>query len=287
MKATTNRDRNFNRRLNVSGLNLTMTNKTKKRRSPSPVGSTQVAVSGSGEKHFPSSWPIYSLVSTVAVACYINGLNGDFVHDDIPAVTLNKDVLARNPLINVFKNDFWGTPMADLSSHKSYRPLTVLTFRANYQFFTLQPFWFHVTNMTLHVVACVLFTRVSLCVAGFKPPFATLAGLMFAIHPIHTEAPLIWTKHLFACPLSVRICGVVSPLFIAEVIVLSSLSSWWVRMVGQDQGPLPPQLKYLKLSSLNFQNRTGPHGTNDTLGSTTLFLPVNQYLSISTSTFFV
>lgn len=75
------------------------------------------------------SWPMYSLVSSVAVACYVNGLAGDFVHDDIPAVTLNKDVLAANPVGHVFKNDFWGTPMADLASHKSYRPLTVLTFR--------------------------------------------------------------------------------------------------------------------------------------------------------------
>lgn len=80
-------------------------------------------------KKSPSSWPIYSLVSTVAIACYLNGLNGDFVHDDIPAITLNKDVLAVNPISHVFKNDFWGTPMADFASHKSYRPLTILTFR--------------------------------------------------------------------------------------------------------------------------------------------------------------
>ncbi|GJQ73842.1 hypothetical protein Trydic_g18779 [Trypoxylus dichotomus] len=80
-------------------------------------------------KKSPSSWPMYSLVSTVAVACYINGLNGDFVHDDVPAITLNKDVLALSPISHTFKNDFWGTPMADISSHKSYRPLTILTFR--------------------------------------------------------------------------------------------------------------------------------------------------------------
>ena len=89
---------------------------------------------GSGEvKRVPCSWPVYSLVSTVAVACYLNGLNGDFVHDDIPAVTLNKDVLAVNHLGHVFKDDFWGTPMADVTSHKSYRPLTVMTFRWVYR----------------------------------------------------------------------------------------------------------------------------------------------------------
>lgn len=74
-------------------------------------------------------WHAYGLVTAVAVACYVNGLTGDFVHDDIPAVTLNKDVLALTPISDVFRNDFWGTPMADVNSHKSYRPLTTLTFR--------------------------------------------------------------------------------------------------------------------------------------------------------------
>lgn len=74
-------------------------------------------------------WHVYVLVGVVAVVCYVNGLSGDFVHDDIPAVTLNKDVLALSPIGHVFRNDFWGTPMADVNSHKSYRPLTTLTFR--------------------------------------------------------------------------------------------------------------------------------------------------------------
>ncbi|CAH1129689.1 unnamed protein product [Ceutorhynchus assimilis] len=136
----------------------------------------------------PSTWPIYSLVGTLAVTCYLNGIDGDFVHDDIPAVTLNKDVLAVNHVESVFKNDFWGTPMADENSHKSYRPLTVLTFRANYLCFGLTPAAFHLTNVALHAVACLLFTKVCLCVAKLKPPFAALAGLMFSVHPIHTEA---------------------------------------------------------------------------------------------------
>lgn len=76
-----------------------------------------------------NQWPMYTLVSLVSIVCYVNGLSGDFVHDDIPAVTLNKDVLATNSITQLFMNDFWGTPMADVNSHKSYRPLTTLTFR--------------------------------------------------------------------------------------------------------------------------------------------------------------
>ncbi|XP_066255815.1 protein O-mannosyl-transferase TMTC1-like [Euwallacea similis] len=149
---------------------------------------TPTQVSADYTKKSPSSWPIYGVVGTLAVTCYLNGIDGDFVHDDIPAVILNRDVLAQNPLKSVFENDFWGTPMADEDSHKSYRPLTVLTFRANYLCFGLSPVAFHLTNIVLHAVACLLFTRVCLSVAGLRPPFATLAGLMFSVHPIHTEA---------------------------------------------------------------------------------------------------
>lgn len=74
-------------------------------------------------------WRIYTFVSFVAIGVYINSVPGEFVHDDIPAITMNKDVLGLSPIGNVFHNDFWGTPMADINSHKSYRPLTTLTFR--------------------------------------------------------------------------------------------------------------------------------------------------------------
>lgn len=74
-------------------------------------------------------WPLYVAAGAASAACYVNALTGEFVHDDIPAVVLNKDVLGATPIVDVFVNDFWGTPMADLNSHKSYRPLTILTFR--------------------------------------------------------------------------------------------------------------------------------------------------------------
>lgn len=80
------------------------------------------------------AWPdaslaVYASVAVAVAVCYWNGLAGDFVHDDIPAVTVNADVLGTGPLANVAINDFWGTPMSDPNSHKSYRPLTTLTFR--------------------------------------------------------------------------------------------------------------------------------------------------------------
>lgn len=52
----------------------------------------------------------------------------------------------------------------------------------------LSPMWYHATNVALHAAACILVTRVSLVVAALRPGFAALAGLLFAAHPVHTEA---------------------------------------------------------------------------------------------------
>jgi hypothetical protein len=69
-------------------------------------------------------------VALVALGAYLNALGADFVHDDIPAIVRNKDVLGQTSLFGLLGNDFWGTPMQDPGSHKSYRPLTTITFRS-------------------------------------------------------------------------------------------------------------------------------------------------------------
>lgn len=160
--------------------------------SGSSSSSSSSGSSSSSSSSSASSWhgPLaaYAGVATLALGCYANGLHGEFVHDDVPAVVRNRDVLGLTPLHGLLANDFWGTSMADPHSHKSYRPLTVLTFRATHAVWGLQPLWFHVVNVALHLLASLLFTRVCVSVAGLRSGFATLAGLLFAAHPIHTEA---------------------------------------------------------------------------------------------------
>lgn len=117
------------------------------------------------EGNEPPVWCIYATVALVAVACYLNALGGDFVHDDIPAVVRNKDVLAQTPLTSLLNNDFWGTPMRDVNSHKSYRPLTTLTFRwvVDSQVFSLLS-----TSLFSDTLLLVLVVRLeSSMIAGF------------------------------------------------------------------------------------------------------------------------
>ncbi|XP_028175838.1 protein O-mannosyl-transferase TMTC1-like [Ostrinia furnacalis] len=137
---------------------------------------------------FSSDLAIYVMVTATAVLSYVNSLNGDFVHDDIPAITTNADVIGGNSLQQLLLDDFWGTPMADASSHKSYRPLTTLSFRLNYALAGLRPWWWHACNVLLHAACCALVVRACVTVARLQRPFAALAALLFAVHPVHTEA---------------------------------------------------------------------------------------------------
>lgn len=55
-------------------------------------------------------------------------INGDFVFDDSEAILKNKDIQSESWL-DPFRSDFWGTSIKNNASHKSYRPLTILTFK--------------------------------------------------------------------------------------------------------------------------------------------------------------
>uniref|UniRef100_A0A8C5G505 Protein O-mannosyl-transferase TMTC3 n=1 Tax=Gouania willdenowi TaxID=441366 RepID=A0A8C5G505_GOUWI len=132
------------------------------------------------------TWKEVLLLTGLVVGCYWNSLSCGFVFDDVSAILDNKDLRPSTSLHNLFRNDFWGTPMAEERSHKSYRPLTVLTFRLNYLFSELRAASYHLLNVVLHAVVCVLFLRV--CRLFLDKTYSLVAALLFAVHPIHTEA---------------------------------------------------------------------------------------------------
>lgn len=92
-------------------------------------GNTRTTYVGNPSEGQQSHMWLYMTVWIASVLAYINGLTGDFVHDDLSAITSNPDVTGKNPFYQVFINDYWGKPLSHPLSHKSYRPLTTITFR--------------------------------------------------------------------------------------------------------------------------------------------------------------
>lgn len=140
-------------------------------------------------------------VALVALLCFINSYDGEFVFDDSEAIVNNKDLKPTTPFSNIWRNDFWGSNLSSNSSHKSYRPLTVMTFRLNYLLVGgLHPVGFHVLNILLHaVISALMIDMFALLTGGLSydekgriqnraPKTSLLAALFFAAHPVHTES---------------------------------------------------------------------------------------------------
>ncbi|XP_030581130.1 protein O-mannosyl-transferase TMTC1 [Archocentrus centrarchus] len=130
----------------------------------------------------------YIVLAALCVLCYSNSLRGELVHDDVWAIINNPDVRPGSSLRNILSNDFWGKRMADNTSHKSYRPLCILTFKLNILLGGMTPLYFHIVNMCLHcAVTCLLMYTCQRCVFE-NNRLAFITALLFAVHPIHTEA---------------------------------------------------------------------------------------------------
>ncbi|XP_063732645.1 protein O-mannosyl-transferase TMTC2 isoform X2 [Eleginops maclovinus] len=103
------------------------------------------------------------------------------------AIKTNQDLLPETPWTNIFYDDFWGTLLTHSGSHKSYRPLCTLSFRLNHAAGGLEPWGYHLVNVALHGAVTGLFTSLARLLLG-GGLWSLLAGLLFASHPIHTEA---------------------------------------------------------------------------------------------------
>jgi len=86
-----------------------------------------------------------------------------------------------------------------------FRPVTTLTFAANYAVHGRAPGGYHLVNLLLHLAASLLVLSLARRLAEAAMPdrapwVALLAGLLFAVHPAHVEAiaPIVGRKELLS-----------------------------------------------------------------------------------------
>ena len=71
------------------------------------------------------------------------------------AIEFNPTVYGHTPLLDIFRYDFWGTPLDSSKSHHSWRPLTTLSFRLQLK----DLFNLHLVNVGIHAVNVLLFRQ--------------------------------------------------------------------------------------------------------------------------------
>jgi tetratricopeptide (TPR) repeat protein len=126
-----------------------------------------------------------ALVAAAALAAYAGTLGHGFALDDGPEVVENAHVRSLAGVGTVFTTSSWAG--AGDAAVPMYRPLTTLSYSLNYALGGLAPTGFHLANLLLHALVCVLVLLLGLELGlGLAP--AAAAGLLFAVMPVHVEA---------------------------------------------------------------------------------------------------
>jgi tetratricopeptide (TPR) repeat protein len=135
----------------------------------------------------------------VCMAVYGNALFNGFVYDDEPQVIANRWIRDFRYVPQMFVTHVAGFETGAVANY--YRPLMHVIYAVTYHIFGLKPWGFHLINLLFHAGASILvFLITSILVRPRFSPLpwlspALVAALLFATHPIHTEA-VTWVASL-------------------------------------------------------------------------------------------
>ena len=120
-----------------------------------------------------------------AVAClvYVNSLANLFAGDDILILRDNDRVHSVGAALSAWFLPYWPPPWQGAGL---YRPLTILSYGLDWSLGGGRFWVFHLTNIVFHALATGMVVRIAL--AWLPPVGALVAGLVFAVHPVHVEA---------------------------------------------------------------------------------------------------
>lgn len=126
----------------------------------------------------------YLCLIAAAFLVYANAFSNQFLFDDEFLILKNSFLRQWSTFFDIFRaSSTTGAGGVD----SFYRPLQTICYFAIYQIFDLSPFGFHLLNVGLHAAnACLVFALGSRL--GFQKNAAYFAALLWAVHPLHTEA---------------------------------------------------------------------------------------------------
>ena len=126
------------------------------------------------------------LVAALALVVYLNVLPNGFVIDDQVLIVGNHLLREPGGLKRIFATNAWAA-LAEALPVNFYRPLMHLTLWVWWRMFQDNPAGYHLLSVLLHAGVSVL-VFLGLRRIQADSTTAWLAALLFAVHPIHTEA---------------------------------------------------------------------------------------------------
>jgi tetratricopeptide (TPR) repeat protein len=152
-------------------------------------------------------------VAVVAAAVYLNTLPNGFVWDDNVQILKNLRITDIRYLPQIFSSSLWSFQENPVAVD-SYRPIFFVTYMVEHYIFGLKPWGWHLSSIILHSINSVMVflvaggllrqwrddtsasrqgqaasrRSVGLAPASYPMLFPFIAAVLFAIHPVNTEA---------------------------------------------------------------------------------------------------
>jgi protein O-mannosyl-transferase len=192
---------------------------------------------------------------TLALLVYANTLANGFTYDD-EGYVLRSQAVQTFSLAKLF---------GPTSGNHIYRPFAFSTFAANWAISGAQPFAYHLVNILLHAAVCLLLyfvLKTLLAAVSQGDVIAFAAALLFAAHPIHTEAVAsivgrsellaagfllaAWLLHLQDRPIPTLVCFALAMLSKESAVVFLPL----VLFGDYALGKLKPLSRYISVAAV-------------------------------------
>lgn len=109
-------------------------------------------------------------------ACYLPATQCDYIWDDDDYVIENSTLRSTEGLKQIW---------SQVGATPQYYPMVHTTYWIEYQLWGLNPTGYHVVNILLHGINAILIWKL---LQFLQIPGSLLAGLLFALHPVHVES---------------------------------------------------------------------------------------------------
>ena len=123
-------------------------------------------------------------VLSLTFLTFVSTFSFGWVYDDPPQIPQNQ-FLQWSRLTYLFTHHLWASTAG--TEGRFYRPLLSLWFLINKSLFGLDPHWFHVTTVLVHVTATGMAFLIARKLLRDTGP-ALLAAAIFGVHPLQVEA---------------------------------------------------------------------------------------------------
>ncbi|HEV2671660.1 MAG TPA: hypothetical protein VGU74_11240 [Gemmatimonadales bacterium] len=126
-------------------------------------------------------WQAVLFAGLLAAGVAAPSIRNGFVADD-QWVVAHRQVLEHPPSIGaVLTEPYWPAAFGGVM----WRPAVITSFAIDYRI-SASPHWFHAINVMWAAIAAAVFALLACELAG--PLVGLIAGLLFAVHPVHVEA---------------------------------------------------------------------------------------------------